>query len=148
MVQSEWIYYYYHYCCLNKAQTSQSDDQSQFYSSANSSLSLQSNLCLLCDTLVLSRTALTSPEVILILLMCPLFQEGACLLGQVMGIALVISDLKEDSLTALSKHASFFSTHKSNTDSLESKHTNDDNPIRKLGVNLSVVCRIKLKCSL
>uniref|UniRef100_H3C0L9 HECT domain-containing protein n=1 Tax=Tetraodon nigroviridis TaxID=99883 RepID=H3C0L9_TETNG len=52
------------------------------------------------DTLMLSRTALNSPEIILILLACPLFQEETHVC-HVWKIALVISDLKEKCLKAL-----------------------------------------------
>lgn len=102
--------YFYNYC-LNKAKTFQSNNQSWFYSFPNSSLSLQANISLLLNTLASSSTALNSPEVILILLTCPLLQEEACI-SHVIRIALVISDLKEKCLTALSKQSSFFFTYK------------------------------------
>uniref|UniRef100_H3CY63 HECT domain-containing protein n=1 Tax=Tetraodon nigroviridis TaxID=99883 RepID=H3CY63_TETNG len=58
------------------------------------------NFSFLTDTLMLSRTALNSPEIILILLACPLFQEETHVC-HVWKIALVISDLKEKCLKAL-----------------------------------------------
>ncbi|XP_011616449.2 probable E3 ubiquitin-protein ligase HERC6 isoform X2 [Takifugu rubripes] len=59
------------------------------------------NLDLLIDTLVFSRTALNSPDVLLILLTCPLLQEEASIMNHVLRLALVISDLKKTCLNAL-----------------------------------------------
>ncbi|XP_056906721.1 E3 ISG15--protein ligase HERC5-like isoform X5 [Takifugu flavidus] len=59
------------------------------------------NLDLLIDKLVLSRTALNSPDVLLILLTCPLLQEEASIMNHVLRLALVISDLKKTCLNAL-----------------------------------------------
>lgn len=74
-----------------------------FHSFPDSSLSLQVKLHFLLDTLVLSRTTLKSPEIILILLMCPLLQEEENM-NHVLSLALVISDLDPTCQKALGKH--------------------------------------------
>lgn len=60
---------------------------------------VQVNLRILCELLVRSRTTLKSPEIILILLTCPLLQENA--MKEVLELAVVIAELSERSLTLL-----------------------------------------------
>lgn len=60
---------------------------------------MQVDLRVLCELLVLSRTTLKSPEIILILLTCPLLQENA--MKEVLELAVVIAELRERSLTLL-----------------------------------------------
>lgn len=60
---------------------------------------MQVNLRILCELLVRSRSALKSPEIILILLTCPLLQENA--MKEVLELAVVIAELSERTLTLL-----------------------------------------------
>lgn len=60
---------------------------------------VQVNLRILCELLVRSRTTLKSPEIILILLTCPLLQENA--MKEVLQLAVVIAELSERNLKLL-----------------------------------------------
>lgn len=84
---------------------------------------VQVNLTILCDLLLRSRTTLKSPEIILILLTCPLLQENA--MKQVLELAFVIAELskrtlkllgtqrkQKDKLTSRNVGSSFSSFHK------------------------------------
>ncbi|XP_041797320.1 probable E3 ubiquitin-protein ligase HERC6 [Chelmon rostratus] len=76
------------------------------------------NLELLIDLLVVSRTALKSPEVLLILLSCPLFQEDSHVMRGALLLAFVITELNERSLKMLRQWWS------SLTPSMLTKHIN------------------------
>lgn len=65
--------------------------------------SLQMNLTRMIDTLIVLRGVLRSPEIILILLMCPFLQEDFSLMSEVLSLALVITRLNERCLNALGK---------------------------------------------
>lgn len=65
--------------------------------------SLQVNLEVLIDLLIASKTALKSPEILLILLTCPLLQEDSNVMNGVLPLAVLIADLNEKTLTTLSK---------------------------------------------
>lgn len=60
---------------------------------------VQANLRILYELLVRSRTTLKSPEIILILLTCPLLQENAMM--EVLQLAVVIAELSERTLKLL-----------------------------------------------
>lgn len=64
---------------------------------------MQVNLKYLIDLLVASTTALKSPEILLILLTCPLLQEDSNVMTCVLPLAVVIALLNERTLTTLSK---------------------------------------------
>lgn len=64
---------------------------------------MQVNLKDLTDLLVASTTALKSPEILLILLTCPLLQEDSNVMTCVLPLAVVIAHLNERTLTTLSK---------------------------------------------
>ncbi|XP_072248664.1 probable E3 ubiquitin-protein ligase HERC4 isoform X2 [Leuresthes tenuis] len=59
------------------------------------------NLELLLELLVASRTALKSPEILLILLTCPLLREDSHVMKNVLPLAIVISHLSEKTLATL-----------------------------------------------
>ncbi|KAM4565993.1 putative E3 ubiquitin-protein ligase HERC4 isoform 2-T2 [Odontesthes bonariensis] len=59
------------------------------------------NLKPLLELLVASRTALKSPEILLILLTCPLLREDSHVMNGVMHLALTIADLREKTLATL-----------------------------------------------
>lgn len=61
---------------------------------------MQVNLIVLHELLVRSRTTLKSPEIILILLTCPLLQENA--MKEVLELAVVIAELNDGTLKLLS----------------------------------------------
>lgn len=69
---------------------------------------MQVNLQVLTDLLVASRTNLKSPEILLILLTCPLLQEDSNVMTNALPLAVVIADLNEKSLTTLSKQQQNF----------------------------------------
>lgn len=62
---------------------------------------MQVNLVPLCD--LLSRTALKSPEIILILLTCPLLQEDSNVMNTVLSVAITIAKMSDKTLETLSK---------------------------------------------
>lgn len=62
---------------------------------------MQVNLVPLCD--LLSRTALKSPEIILILLTCPLLQEDSNVMNTVLFVAITIAEMSDKTLETLSK---------------------------------------------
>lgn len=62
---------------------------------------MQVNLVPLCD--LLSRTALKSPEIILILLTCPLLQEDSNVMNTVLSVAITIAEMSDKTLETLSK---------------------------------------------
>lgn len=64
---------------------------------------VQINLKALIELLVASTPSLKSPEIILILLTCPLLQEDSHVMNDVLGLAIVITDMNERNRTALSK---------------------------------------------
>lgn len=64
---------------------------------------MQVNLVPLCDLLYLSRTALKSPEIILILLTCPLLQEDSNVMNTVLSVAITIAEMSDKTLETLSK---------------------------------------------
>lgn len=64
---------------------------------------VQINLKALFDMLVASTPSLKSPEIILILLTCPLLQEDSHVMNNVLGLAIVITDMNERNRTTLSK---------------------------------------------
>lgn len=64
---------------------------------------VQINLKALFDMLVASTPSLKSPEIILILLTCPLLQEDSHVMNDVLGLAIVITDMNERNRTTLSK---------------------------------------------
>lgn len=68
-------------------------------------LSMQVNMDLLCDLLYLSRTALKSPEILLVLLTCPLLQDDSSVMDKVLRVAITIAELSEKTLDILSKHS-------------------------------------------
>lgn len=57
----------------------------------------------LLELLFASRTALKSPEILLVLLTCPLFQEDSSVMTVVLPLAIIIADLQEKTLEILSK---------------------------------------------
>ncbi|XP_022604120.1 E3 ISG15--protein ligase HERC5-like [Seriola dumerili] len=59
------------------------------------------NLKLLTDLLVESMTALKSPEILLILLTCPLFQEDYNVMTGALGLAVILGNLNEKALESL-----------------------------------------------
>ncbi len=61
----------------------------------------QINLTGLINLLVASRTALKSPEVLLVLLMCPLVQENV--MNNVLSLAYTITEMNESRQTTLGK---------------------------------------------
>lgn len=69
---------------------------------------MQVNLQVLTDLLVASGTNLKSPEILLILLTCPLLQEDSNVMTNALPLAVVIADLNEKSLTTLSKQQQNF----------------------------------------
>lgn len=64
---------------------------------------MQVNLVPLCALLYLSRTALKSPEIILILLTCPLLQEDSNVMNTVLSVAITIAEMSDKTLETLSK---------------------------------------------
>lgn len=64
---------------------------------------MQVNLVPLCDLLYRSRTALKSPEIILILLTCPLLQEDSNVMNAVLSVAITIAEMSDKTLETLSK---------------------------------------------
>lgn len=69
---------------------------------------MQINLQVLTDLLVASSTTLKSPEILLILLTCPLLQEDSNVMTKALLLAVVIAKLNERSLTTLSKQQQNF----------------------------------------
>lgn len=69
---------------------------------------MQINLQVLTDLLVASSTTLKSPEILLILLTCPLLQEDLNVMIKALPLAVVIANLNEKSLTTLSKQQQNF----------------------------------------
>lgn len=69
---------------------------------------MQINLQVLTDLLVASSTTLKSPEILLILLTCPLLQEDSNVMTKALLLAVVIANLNEKSLTTLSKQQQNF----------------------------------------
>lgn len=69
---------------------------------------MQINLQVLTDLLVASSTTLKSPEILLILLTCPLLQEDSNVMTKALPLAVVIANLNEKSLTTLSKQQQNF----------------------------------------
>lgn len=69
---------------------------------------MQINLQVLTDLLVASSTTLKSPEILLILLTCPLLQEDSNVMTKALLLAVVIAKLNEKSLTTLSKQQQNF----------------------------------------
>lgn len=65
--------------------------------------STQVDLRVLIDLLVASRTSLKSPEILLILPMCPLLQEDSSVMNIVLGLAFVFTELNTKTLETLSK---------------------------------------------
>lgn len=63
----------------------------------------QVDLRVLIDLLVASRTSLKSPEILLILPMCPLLQEDSSVMNIVLTLAVVIAELNTKTLETLSK---------------------------------------------
>ncbi|XP_039864537.1 probable E3 ubiquitin-protein ligase HERC6 isoform X1 [Simochromis diagramma] len=61
------------------------------------------NLVPLCDLLDLSRTALKSPEIILILLTCPLLQEDSNVMNAVLSVTITIAEMSDKTLETLKK---------------------------------------------
>ncbi|XP_030261753.1 probable E3 ubiquitin-protein ligase HERC6 [Sparus aurata] len=59
------------------------------------------NLKALIELLVVSTPSLKSPEIILILLTCPLLQEDSHVMNDVLGLAIVIADMNERNRTTL-----------------------------------------------
>ncbi|XP_077961151.1 putative E3 ubiquitin-protein ligase HERC6 [Gasterosteus aculeatus] len=55
----------------------------------------------LLELLFASRTALKSPEILLVLLTCPLFQEDSSVMTVVLPLAIIIADLQEKTLEIL-----------------------------------------------
>lgn len=64
---------------------------------------MQVNLDLVCTHLCESRTALKSPEIILVLLTCPLLQEDSNVMNAVLFVSIIIADISEKTLETLSK---------------------------------------------
>lgn len=64
---------------------------------------MQVNLQLLLELLIASRLPLKSPEILLILLTCPLLQEDSNVMNGALPLAVVIADLSEKTLETLSK---------------------------------------------
>lgn len=69
---------------------------------------MQINLQVLTGLLVASSTTLKSPEILLILLTCPLLQEDSNVMTNALLLAVVIANLNEKSLTTLSKQQQNF----------------------------------------
>lgn len=65
--------------------------------------SMQIILKVLIDLLAASRTFLKSPEILLILLTCPLLQEDSSVIKDVLPLAYIITDMNEKNRTMLSK---------------------------------------------
>lgn len=65
--------------------------------------STQVNLQVLMDLLVASRTSLKSPEILLLLPLCPLLQEDSSVMNIVLGLAVVFPKLNTKTLETLSK---------------------------------------------
>ncbi|XP_044059535.1 probable E3 ubiquitin-protein ligase HERC6 isoform X2 [Siniperca chuatsi] len=61
------------------------------------------HLNVLMDLLVLSRTALKSPEILLILLTCPLLQEDSNVMNIVLPLAIVIAEMNEKNQETLKR---------------------------------------------
>lgn len=66
--------------------------------------SLQIKFQLLTDLLVTSRLDLKSPEIILILLSCPLLQEDSSVMNVVLPLAYLIAGLNEKNISTLSNY--------------------------------------------
>lgn len=64
---------------------------------------MQVNLQILTELLIASRRPLKSPEILLILLTCPLVQEDSSIMNVALPLAVVIEDLSEKTLETLSK---------------------------------------------
>lgn len=65
--------------------------------------SIQVNLNLLIALLYDSRTVLNSPEILLILLTCPLLQENSSVMNNSLPLAVTIAHLNKTALATLSK---------------------------------------------
>lgn len=65
--------------------------------------SLQMNIARLIDSLIVLRGVLRSPEILLVLLMCPLLQEDSSVMKEVLSLALAITHLNETCLNTLGK---------------------------------------------
>lgn len=94
------ILFMWHHCQVSRG-----------FSHFQTRLSLQVKLHFLLDKLVSSRTTLKSPDIILILLTCPLLQEEENIENHVLKLALVISGLDPRCQTALGKHIVFLCMH-------------------------------------
>lgn len=64
---------------------------------------MQVNLELLIELLIVSRRPLKSPEILLILLTCPLVQEDSNIMNVALPLAIIIEHLSEKTLETLSK---------------------------------------------
>ncbi len=64
---------------------------------------MQINLNVLIDLLVASRTSLKSPEILLILLTCPHFQEDANVMNGALPLAVIIAHMNQKNQETLSK---------------------------------------------
>lgn len=61
------------------------------------------NVDLLCNLLFLSRTALKSPEILLVLLTCPLLQDDSNVMNGVVPVAITLAELPEKTLEILKR---------------------------------------------